>query len=248
MTLREAKDILSVYRPGTEDANDAFFAEAFRLAAQDAELSRWFAADQAFDASVTAKLNEEGLPFGLKTALMANRRPPPARAPFISTWPRAWGLAFAAALFTLFLTAGLMGRYQGHEMMRDYRSTMVGFVDVPPNLPFKTTDLQQIRTQVEEKSHLTGIEFPQGTLPLPAVGCRSLFFHGYQVALICFHRPDNKLVHLFVIDRKAFAGAKMPRQPHYRQEGEWETAMWMKGDMVYLLATEGDEKMLNSFM
>jgi hypothetical protein len=246
MTLQEAKDILSVYRPGTEDTNDAFFAEALKMAAQDAELSRWFAAEQAFDSSVTAKLNEEGLPFGLKTALMANRRP--AQSFFSLTWPRAWGLSFVAALLTLFLTVGLMDRHQGHEIMRDYRSTMVSFVDVPPNLPLKTTDLQLIRSQVEEKSHLTGIEFPRGTMPLPAVGCRSLFFHGYRVALICFHRPDNKLVHLFVIDRKAFAGAKMPQQPHYHQDGEWETAMWMKGDMIYLLATEGDEKMLNSFM
>src|SRR4029079_15043537 len=42
MNTQQAKEILSLYRPGTADAEDPSFAEALRLCERDPELERWF--------------------------------------------------------------------------------------------------------------------------------------------------------------------------------------------------------------
>ena len=247
MTPAEAKEILSGYRPGTEDEHDPFFAQALEFTRENPDLAQWFAGEQAFDLAISRKIQEGDAPFGLRTALLAAARTRTSER-FSWTWPRVLAMAFGTALLTLLATIGLMNHFQSHGGMGEYRDEMVSFVNVPPTLPLKTGDMQEIRSRLADQAHLAGVEFPKGVMQLPALGCRSLFFRGHQVGLVCFRRQDNQLVHVFVIDKNAFATSALPREMHYKQDGPWGTAMWMKGDMVYLLATTGDRQTVESLL
>ena len=82
MTPEEAKRILALYRPGTEDQDDPAFAEALdladpgrqsdrRVAPLDPELSRWFRQHCASFLSVRAKFQEIQPPPALKDQILA---------------------------------------------------------------------------------------------------------------------------------------------------------------------------------
>lgn len=51
-----AKEILSAYRPGGEDANDPFFREALAQCEHDPAMKRWFYEQRVFDERVAASL------------------------------------------------------------------------------------------------------------------------------------------------------------------------------------------------
>lgn len=74
MTNGEAKFILTAYRPNGRDAADSLFAEALAQARTDPELRKWFAAQLAFDTSISAKLRELQPPDRLRELILAGVR------------------------------------------------------------------------------------------------------------------------------------------------------------------------------
>lgn len=247
MNREEAKLILSVYRAGTADAQDPFFAEALRLAEQDQELANWFAAEQKCDSIIAAKLDEESaVPFGLKTSLVAAQSSP-ARPQ--GNWLRAFGLMAGTAAVT-FMTAMIFFKSAPHSenSLADYRREMVSFVKLTPSLEFKTGDAGKVQEWLQNSAQFGRVSFPKSAENLPSVGCRILNFHNQPVALICFLRQNGQLVHLLVVNRAAFSGKVLPTQTQFKAEGEWMTATWADDDKVYLLTTKGGENELRKFL
>ena len=75
MTPEEAKNILSLCRPGNvDDRNDPLIAEAIALTDTDAELSAWFEAEQAADAQICAEFDKIEVPSDLKASILAGMR------------------------------------------------------------------------------------------------------------------------------------------------------------------------------
>ena len=62
MNREQAKLLLSACRPNGADADDPRLAEAFARLEHDAELQAWFAAEQAADKIIAAKLKAAPLP------------------------------------------------------------------------------------------------------------------------------------------------------------------------------------------
>ena len=245
MTPDEAKTILSVYRYGSEDGSNPFFAEALKLASEDADLARWFAAERAFDAAIAGKLTSDSVPPGLKDALLAAVEP---RNTFEWTWPRAACLAAAAAGVTLLLALNLFPAREKGDSVENYRAEMVNFVSLDPPLEMETGDMRKVEDQLARNDVAAHLDVPGGVQKLPVLGCRSLLFRGYKVGLICFRRNGDQLAHLLVVDRAAFAGAKLPAQPDFHQEGEWMTATWTEGGKLYVLAVKGGRKDLETLL
>ena len=71
MKNEEAMFILNAYRPDGGDAGDATFCAALEQTRTDPVLGRWFAAQQAFDRAMCAKLGEVAPPAGLHEAILA---------------------------------------------------------------------------------------------------------------------------------------------------------------------------------
>ena len=75
MTPEEAKNILSLCRPGNDDdRNDPLIAEALDLMETDLELSAWFEAEQAADAAICAEFEKIEVPGDLKASILAGMR------------------------------------------------------------------------------------------------------------------------------------------------------------------------------
>ncbi len=104
MNRAAAKFILGAYRPDGRDACHPQFREALAQVKADPELANWFAAEQAFDAGISAKLRAVSVPPDLRWQLLAGQK--------FSSRPRGWrrvrALGLAAALVVLLAIVGMM--------------------------------------------------------------------------------------------------------------------------------------------
>jgi len=257
MTREEARLILGVYRCRKADATDAFFAEALKLASEDAELAKWFAAEQAFDAQITAGLAADEAPAGLKAALLTMIEPAtlfrvePRVLPRGEAWwtfPRALTLAGAAAVVAVLLTLAFTQPGGAGKERDHFRGEMVSFLLPDPSLTLKTSNLAQMQDWLRENGAAADIQVPVKTKQLPALGCRTLLFRGHKVGLLCFEREGGKIAHLLVVDRAAFARSELPSGREFKQEGEWMTATWTEHDKLYLLAAQGDREAVDPLL
>jgi hypothetical protein len=208
MNNREAKFILSAYRPNGVDANDEVFAEALRQAQRDPALSAWLASEQALDEAIIRKFKEIAPPAGLREAILTGGRVSGSRRRFLnqSTWI---GLGAAAAILIVASlavwpnrasadtralaefalrdnTAG--DRHRGHGTQVEALQRMLGNPDVPMTKSL-AIDFDVLRRD----------------------GCRTLGFDGHEVLEICFNR-DGTWFHLYAMRGSPDAGerAKAP--------------------------------------
>jgi hypothetical protein len=73
MNKDEIRKILSVYRPGGQDASDPVIASAKANLEKDLELAQWFAEEQEFDRKFAKAITGIPIPTGFRTRLMAPR-------------------------------------------------------------------------------------------------------------------------------------------------------------------------------
>ena len=173
------------------------------------------------------KLESVTVPAGLRARLLQpERRTIPHRA----TWPRKVALLAAAIVLLAVFFGSWRGLFQPATSLADYRDEMVGFVRLDPALDLKTTEMGQMSSFLKEKGAPSEMNVPPPLRQLQPIGCRTLRFRGEDVALVCFHGTDGKIVHLFVVNRKAMANSQSSDGPQYAAQGEWMTATWMDGD------------------
>jgi len=241
MTSKELRSLLGVFRPGDGEADAARFAEAKKQAAADPELARWWSEEKEIDHAIGAKLAAAPIPAGLKARVTS--RPIPLPIPQRS-WRRPALLAAAMIVALAVLFGSWHGPFQPAASIADYRDEMVSFIKLAPSLELESNDLARITNFLGKSGAPSQFEIPAGLRKLDPVGCRTLRFHGHDVALVCFKRGGGRLAHLFVVDRAALANAKR----EYLAEGEWMTAIWTKGDQTYLLTTQGDQESLKQYL
>ena len=74
MNKQQAREILSVYRPGTADEHDPMFAEALELAHTDMELKAWFEESVTFDRGLRGALARVDAPIDLRDLILAEQK------------------------------------------------------------------------------------------------------------------------------------------------------------------------------
>lgn len=244
MDEQKARLILQAYRPGA-DPEDPQIAEALEEVARNPELAQWFAEEQAFDRAISAHLEAVPAPFGLKTRILASAAPP--------TKSRQWSLAakLAAVAALLFLLAQIISLYRASApastVIPDYAREMVSFVQLVPPLEMESHDLDAIKKWLAKKD-AAPMAVPARLAALQPVGCRVLSFRGQKVALICFQRSEDRLAHLFVVDRVAMPKMKPGAKPVFVDAGGWTTASWAENDRVYMIAVQGDRAAVERFL
>jgi anti-sigma factor RsiW len=190
-------------------------------------------AHQAFDAAIRAKLRESPVPVGLKTRILATATP--VRRVPLSAW-----LAAAAALLFVAVAGWFWLRPTGFGA---YRAEMAKFVSVAYKLDVQSGDLDDLR----QAAARAGSPFPAALLPalakLPLEGGCLLEWRGRKVTLVCMETQDHD-VWLFITEAMADA----PAQPVFARSGRITTASWTDDGLTYVLATEGDEAELRSYL
>src|SRR5439155_11981500 len=112
----------------------------------------------------------------------------------------------------------------------------------------KVAKLERTQTWLSRTDTPAEVSIPPGLSALEPVGCRTLFFRGQKVTLICFRRSGTRLAHLLVLDHLALRSLRADGAPIFAQDGEWMTAAWRKKGRTYLLAAQGDRALLERYL
>lgn len=248
ITPEQAKEILSMARPGHADPEDADQQEALRLAALDPELRRWWEEHQRLDASLRTALHSIPVPARLADRIVAGRPSATRRFPLPFPRPRRWhwGLAAAAVLalaaWLIWLSFPAAPRFpvyrdrMARAALRDYR------------MDLQTNNLAAVQRYLAQRGAPAEYALSPPLQALPGLGCGVLRWQNQPVSMICFDRGGGQLLWLFVAPRGAVAGAPAGREPVFGSVGRLTTAAWSEGPLCYLLATVGEQPILERYL
>jgi len=239
---QQAKEILKAYRPGVDDA-DPQVAEALGVARRDPELSRWLERQMAVDAVIRGKLRDVAIPVGLKTRILANAK---VESPALAWWRQPGWLTAAAAVLVVVAVAMFMPRLRPANTFASYRVDMAKFVSVEYKLDVKSDKFEDLRQAAVKSGSPSIPALPPALAKLRLEGGCLLNWHGHKVTLVCMEAKDHD-VWLFVADSKTLPDTP-PATPVFAKDGKITTASWMAGPLTYILATEGDEAELRSYL
>jgi anti-sigma factor RsiW len=239
------RGILSVHRGHESEAIDPRFAEARGKAESNSGLTQWWEREKEVDRMIGAKLASVAVPADLKARLISRQKISPPLRP---RWTRAALLAAACLVALAVLFGSWRGPFQPAVSLADYRDEMVGFIRVDPTLEMKSPELAQLTSWLQRKKAPSQLSLPKKLQGLESIGCRTLRFRGHDVTLICFKRKEGGLLHLFVVNRAALPGVGKSGSPQIAPQDDWMTAAWREGDMIYLMAAQGDQSALESYL
>ena len=247
MTTEEAKLILQSYRPGGGDDADPFFSEALKLLRSEPELRRWFEGVQNFDVLMRRAMASQSPPAGLREAILARKKAPPRATQansrhFLKVF---LPLAAAVAIFAGILQFERSSEHQGFQGMTVASFTKQALEIKEQgriSLGTKSTDPVQLSRWLAERGAPSNFVLPPGLHGLPALGCQSYSLGGTKVSLICFTLGENRIAHLFVVDRKSLSDAPSDTTPTLHEENGLAFATWTSGGKSYVLTGDNLSK------
>ena len=244
MDNQQAKEILSLYRPGLDEASDPFFAEALAQAQRDPELGRWFEKQCAVDAAMREKFREINAPMDLARQILTERK---IVRPAI-WWERPALWTAAAAAIVLAVLAGFLLRQPETTTFQAYRKNMAKLVSGEYKMMLETNDLGAIRQFLGKNHGASDYVLTKEMEKLPAEGCALIAWHGQRVSLVCLDRGHDNDLFLFIVDRSALPDPPLSPSAQFARVNNMTTASWTVGDKIYVLAAKGNEDDLRKFL
>lgn len=247
MNRDEAKYVLSAYPVTGDHGDDSQFKEALLLAQQDPELREWFARERAADSVIARKLQTVCPPSDLHSQLIAARKviPMPTRQVQVAWWAAVAALVLVA--FTLPYFRFSARHVAGLDDFKSYVATTASTLD---HLDLNTSDVAQIRDWLKKGSAPSEFVVPSGLAQSKRVGCRVFDWNGKRVSLICFALNDQKVAHMFIIDRSLLQNIPA-NEPVRFSAGEVgiATAVWSDGANAYVVALrDGAAELRRAFL
>jgi hypothetical protein len=235
MDISEAKQLLSAYQSDKDHFSDPHMLEALSLLESNAELAEWFERQLAFDRQIKEALLDAPKPKGLKSSILADYRDS-KRSTIIRTI--RWASSIAAVLLL-----GVMGFWgytaNYNSKMNDYATLREGMSHFIARsyftLDYLTKDMGKIENWLDEKNAPMYEDIPAALLEKEPIGCKKMTWKGQEVSLICFHREDGKVIHLFVADRSSLSEAAIANLDQVIVSHGLETGGWVTDKHVYLL-------------
>jgi len=248
MDNREAKFLLSAYRPRGQDASDPRFSEALEQVRCDPILERWFTESIAFDAAMTEKLRAIEMPPDLRENILAGvRLSRPLR------WSRRfikWGIA--AALISMAILGSLIWHETRPAHLAGWQSQALDVVSSlvrnESSFDAQSHNADKLLAWLRANHAPTAQKLPHNLGKLESIGCKTFSWDGIPVSVICFMRPDGGLIHLVATAAPATTARASKMEPRFVRRGEWTTATWRERDNVYMVAMEGSPDQLRSYL
>ena len=244
MNSLEARFILEACRSG-EIAADPKIAEALQAVKSDPELARWFAAAQELDRAIIDKLKAVPVPEDLPARIRAGES---STAPESRRWTRRRWLALAAGAAASALPAALILNRARPGDLTAFRNDMADFMNRRWDKTFDLADPEfaNVKAWLESRSDSIQIDVPLTLEASRTIGCKTLAWRGNQAALICFSpKGTGAVVHILVVNRGALTDPP-GEEPQLATLPNWNSAIWSRGDKVYLALTTADADKLTS--
>jgi hypothetical protein len=245
---REAKFILSAYRPAGQDANDTRFSDALEQARHDPLLQRWFEESVAFDAVMTEKLRGVPVSRELRESILAGAKV--SRLPRWTNRVRKW--AIAAALILSVTLGNLIWHGTRPAQLGGWQKAAIGVISSlvrnESSFDAQSRDAGDLVGWLRA-NHAPAVQNLPGSLgKLATLGCKTFSWNGTPVSVICFMRPDGGLVHLVTTNVTGATAVAVKAKPMLVRQGDWTTATWREGDKIYMLALEGSPEQLRLYV
>jgi hypothetical protein len=246
MTNEAAKFVLNTYRPGGADAQDPTFRSALDQAARDPDLAAWFTEQRSFDSLVAAKLTEITPPPNLYSAILAGMetRPPVRRF--------AMRPIFALAAVLVLSGVIVVPMYLEHESSRalieKFQKANLTMLSSPswPQLDLVTNDFARTQEYLAQMNAPCVPQLPGALLSLPTAGCKAFTWNNRQLSLTCFRLPSGELLHVFVIDEKAFRESKIADS--FQDMDGWHVKYERRGGMLLMFVSRASMSEIKQYI
>jgi hypothetical protein len=249
MDNQETKFILSAYRPGGQDDADPRFSHALEQASRDPILQRWFEDSVAFDAAITERLRGLEPPPDLHENILAGvkvSRPARWFNPLLK-WAIAAAVVVGVALGSLIWHNARPAPVAGWQLQA-LDAILSSIARNESHFDALSRSPADLVKWLRENDAPTGEKLPDDLDKLPSIGCKTFFWHGKPVSLICFTLPEGRAIHLVITNVSADSDRAIKHEAKAIQQGHWATATWREGNMVYMLALEGSRNELRSYL
>jgi hypothetical protein len=246
MDSREAREILTQYRPGATEAPGPGMAEALDLVRRDPDLAAWFGLHCAAQTPAPANLRDLPVPQDARRSMTPETaRPGPRRA--TPSRPVIFFLVVAgSALLVAIIWYSFHSRNEYSFAL--FRDRIVRMAQRSYPVKMVASDQAQIR----EYFRTNGVPLDHvqsATLEkLPGKGGAVFPWHNRPVSLLCLHTDDNKDLYLFTANRRDFPSTPGPGRPQYDQIGRMLAVSWSDAEKVYVLSGICDAAALQRFL
>jgi hypothetical protein len=233
ITNESAKFVLNAYRPNGADARDPVFRAALEQSTRDPELAAWFKEQRSFDLLISGKLAEFQPPATLYSAILAGiaNRSPVRRfnfRPFLA-------LAAVLVLSGAILLPLYMENASKSKLIEQYQRANLTTLSSAPKLDLVTADFSRTQEYLAEMKAPCIPFLPGSLLDLPTAGCKRLHWKGQELSLTCFRLPSGELLHVFVIDDKAFRSINVADE--FRDMDGWHFKCQRRAGMLLMFVS-----------
>lgn len=243
MNFEEAKRILIVFRPGTDDANDPEVRSALAEVERNSELAAWWRDQQKVQAELRERFRSIPSPENLKENILAAHK-----IVEIKWWRTTRFRAAAIAASLMALISVIIWRPAKSEANFDeFRDRMVRTVIREYRMDITNNVEGQIRGFLTRNGDYPDFQLTPPLKSVSLFGAGKLTWTGHPVSMICFERRPNVLMYLFVIDRSAF-DSPPGHSPEFAEVARRATASWSDASRVYTLASDAGERDLKSLL
>jgi hypothetical protein len=254
----QAKQILTIYRPGAADADDPEMAEALSLVRNDPELSRWFDEHCARQNVLREKLRQFTPPAGLREQIVSEHA---ARTKAAS---RREKLMVVGSVMAILLSLALLASFYLPRnrtvtvaplpnTLANYQDQMIGVALSGYDMT-AMTNLDQVHTWLAQNHALSDYVLPAGLKKAAVTGCTVQSWKDAKASMICFRQgktlppglPGD--LWLLVIDQTAVKDAPAAASPTVATIDGVITATWTQDGKLYFLAAQGDEHTIQKYL
>lgn len=251
MKNEEAKQILSAYRTGGDDAADPVFEQALQQARRDPELADWFKEERRRDGEWATFFQSIPVPEEGKQSLLhlARVQKIKKRRPF---W--FWSGALAASLAFLFgvvfwLLSDLepINARAFHEERSLGVSELLQLAHLRQPFDFRGGSVPELRAWLTGRGAAAPEGLPEAWGHLSALGCRVFADdQGQSISLLCL-KKNGQIVHLFVAEGPARQALALAEKKWISHEG-WSAYCWSDGDRAYVLLSPAPAEELDELV
>ncbi len=246
MNNEEARNILSVYRPGGADAGDPYFEGALKQARRDPELAQWFEDERRFDRAVSEALQSIDVPAEGKTDLLAVSKMD-SRVRRFPQWANALAAGIVLAAGILFAWLAIGERKTDGIPVGEGVGAFVEMAAAAMPFDYRAESVAELSAWLGERGAPVPGKMPEGILAGESLGCRVFSDDaGNRISLLCFV-VNGDFVHFFVTEDGLERFPQLVPGSWEVAEG-WNTYSWIEEGRGYVVLSRAPRGELETWL